>query len=180
MHTGREPYQYPGGGIQAEYRSGVRPELGLGDARGWVSQSTTNIQDVFAEHAMPPKRKHRKKPPSRWRRRPRPMLPQPISQLAKLNEEKVVPSSNCPTQSNCPPTQIYNFPLTIPSSDHIKSAFDAFDLLIAPQLIHPPNSSQSCITLRRFLYRKQYHLEISGLIQVSLDSIHCRYHYHCM
>ena len=63
MHTGAEPYQYPGGGGQAEYGSGVRSDVGYGlrDARGWVSQSSTNIQDVFAEHAMPPKRKHRKK-----------------------------------------------------------------------------------------------------------------------
>jgi len=63
LHTGTEAFNYPGGGVQAEYGSGVRPDVGygLGDARGWVSQSTTNIQDVFAEHAMPPKRKHRKK-----------------------------------------------------------------------------------------------------------------------
>ena len=61
MHTGTEAYQYPGGVAQAEYGSGVRPELELGDSREWVSQSTTNIQDVFAQHAMLPKRKHRKK-----------------------------------------------------------------------------------------------------------------------
>ena len=50
------------------------------------------------------------------------------------------------------------------SSDHVKSALEAFDLLIAPQHIHP-------LSLRPFLYRKQFHLEMTRLIHDSLDSI---------
>ena len=98
--------------------------------------------------------------------------------LSSLNS--ALPASYCPSQSNSIPTLISNYPPntslsyrpTVQPSDNIKSALEAFDLLFAPQLIHPPNSTQSCITLRRFLYRKQFHLEIARLIQGSLDSIH--------
>ena len=99
--------------------------------------------------------------------------PKAVSQLPKSSEENKsaphtlsslisatpLPASNCPTQSYSIPTLISNYLPTsslsyhcsVQSSDHIKSALEAFDLLIAPQIIHPPNSTQSCITLRRFL-----------------------------
>ena len=148
-----------------------------------------------------PKENIVKKPPSRSRRRPRPKSSQAVSQLPKSNEvittaaptlssmnsapslisvTTTLPASNYPTQSNSIPTLISNYlpnssftyHPTVQSSDHIKSALEAFDLLIAPQLIHPPNSTQSSITLRRFLYRKQFQFEITHLIINSLDSIH--------
>jgi len=133
-----------------------------------------------------------KKPPSRSRRRPRPKSPKAVSQLPKSSEVNLVapptlssvnsalPASNCPSQSNSIPTLISNYapntslsyrPIVQPS-DHLKSALEAFDLLIAPQLIHPPNSSQSCIALRRFLFRNHFQFEIARLIHDSLDSIH--------
>ena len=142
-----------------------------------------------------PKENIVKKPPSRSRRRPRPKSSQAVSQLPKSNEvittAAPTPSSmnsapslnsvsNCPSQSNSIPTLISNYlpnssftyHATVQSSDHIKSALEAFDLLIAPQLIHPPNSSQSCIALRRFLFRNHFQFEIARLIHDSLDSIH--------
>ena len=63
MHTGPEPFQYPRGGVQEEYGSGVWTELGfgLGDARGWASQSSADIQASIAEHAKHAKRKYCKK-----------------------------------------------------------------------------------------------------------------------
>jgi len=45
---------------------------------------------------------------------------------------------------------------------------DSYDSLIAPNLAHPPNSSQSSITLRRFLYRKLFYIEASALVQSSV------------
>ena len=147
-----------------------------------------------------PKENIVKKPPSRSRRRPRPKSSQAVSQLSKSNEVitttaptlssmNSAPSlnsvttqaaSNYPTQSNSIPTLISNYlpnssfsyHPTVQSSEHLKSALEAFDLLIAPQLIHPPNSTQSCIALRRFLYRNQFQFEITRLILDSLDSIH--------
>ena len=87
--------------------------------------------------------------------------------LSSLNSATTLPFSNCPTLSNCPPSHTSSIcPPT--TSSNINSVLDAFDILIAPQLIHPPNASPSCIILRRFLYQKQYHLEASRLIQSSL------------
>ena len=126
----------------------------------------------------------KKQPPSRSRKRPRPKSNQVASPLPKSSEENMrappthsswnsattLPSSNCPTLSNCPPTHTSsNSPPT--NSSNINSALDAFDILIAPQLIHPPNATPSCIIIRRFLYRKHYHLEVSRLIQSSLVPI---------
>ena len=143
-----------------------------------------------------PKENIVKKPPSRSRRRPRPKSSQAASQLPKsceaimtaastltstnsvpsLNSVTTLPASIYPSQTYSIPTLISNcsstYLPTVQSSDHLESALEAFDLLIAPQLIHPPTSTQSCITLRRFLYRKQFQFEITQLILDSKDSIH--------
>ena len=81
LHTGPEPFQYPRGGAQEEYGSAVWTELGfgLGDARGWASQSSTDIQATFAEHAKPAKRKYCKKATA--------------APLPKETADQVVPSS---------------------------------------------------------------------------------------
>ena len=152
---------------------------------GIPEDGTDNRQPTFklrslSTPSLPNENIVKKQPPSRSRQRPHPKSNQVASPLPKLSEENMfapptLSSLNSATtlpSSICPPTQSVNYPLGLPSSEHLKSALEAFDLLIAPQLIHPPDFSQSCIVLRRFLYRKQYHLEASRLIQASADTIY--------
>ena len=48
---------------------------------------------------------------------------------------------------------------------------DSFDFLIAPNIIHPPNITQSSLILRRFLHRKQFTHEVVALIQSSVAPV---------
>ena len=169
-------------------------------ADGSASQPPTFKMCSLSTPCRPNENIVKKQPPSRSRRRPRPKSNQVASPLRKSSEEIMVapptltsvksasslnsvsttlPTSNYPTQFNSISTLISNYPpntsftlhTTVPPSDQIKFALEAFELIIEPHLIHPPTSSQSCITLRRFLYRKHFHFEIARLTQDTLDSL---------
>jgi len=130
------------------------------------------------------RRPAKRKSPSTSRRK-KPANPSPHPK--ELNLQPSAPKLNCPDIA--PPTMAATATLNSnevlcvipPPPNYVSSMFnpnnilrvvlDCFDSLIAPLLPPPPNTSQSSLAIRRFLYRKQFTAEASALIQSSLVPI---------
>ena len=143
---------------------------------GKMEEWTPNHPPTFKlpRPALPNASTAKSRPRKKSSRRKRPLSPSaPLAQLKEPIIEPPIMVASLDVDIPPPEVLLPSQPVSsmFQSNNLMPVILDSFDSLIAPNIIHPPNISQSSLILRHFLHRKQFTHEVVALIQSSVAPV---------